>query len=299
MNNPNSRRVKGILMQIIAEVMFGFSFMFTKEATGSASPLEVLSWRFMLAASVFFLLIKLGLFKVDFRGKNLKSALLLGFLHPILYFLCENQGIAMTSASESGTIIATIPIFVLLVSFFFLRIRPTKNESVGIFITLAGALILILCQGSRPTFNLPGYILLFGSVISYSFFAALSLKNTEFSSVEKAWIMIISGAVFFTVVNLCKEAAAGTLRDFALLPFTNRKFLTAILYLGIGSSIIAFSCNNYGIETLGTNAASSFTAFNTMISVLAGVVFLHEPFSMLQAAATILIIIGVYIANKK
>ena len=118
MDKQKSRRIKGILMQIIAEAMFGFSFMFTKEATTSASPLEILSWRFVLAALVFFILIKLGVFKVSFRGKALKSALLLGFLHPILYFLCENQGIAMTSASESGTIIATIPIFTLLVTIF-------------------------------------------------------------------------------------------------------------------------------------------------------------------------------------
>lgn len=293
-----SRRIKGIILQIIAEVMFGLSFMFTKEATNSTTPLQLLSWRFMLAAALFLILIRIGFFKVSFRGKNLKAALLLGLLHPIIYFLCENKGIELTTASESGTIIATVPIFTLLVSVFFLHIRPNRNQTAGIFITLAGVLILVLSQGSRPTFNLTGYILLFGCVIAYSLFAALSYKTEEFTSVEKACIMILSGAVFFTVTAIISELISGDLHTFASLPFANRPFLYAILYLGIGSSIIAFTCNNYGIEVLGTTSSASFAAISTLISVLSGVVFLHEPFTLLQGAATLLIITGVFIANK-
>ena len=68
-----SRRIKGIIIQIISEVMFGLSFMFTKEATNSTTPLQLLSWRFTLAAVLFLVLIKLGFFKVSFLGKNLIS----------------------------------------------------------------------------------------------------------------------------------------------------------------------------------------------------------------------------------
>ena len=296
---PNrSRRVKGIILQIIAEVMFGLSFMFTKEATSAASPLQLLSWRFTLAAALFIILIRLGIFKADFRGKDLKAALPLGLLHPICYFLCENKGIELTSASESGTIIATIPIFTLLFSMIFLKIKPDRRQTAGILITISGVLILVLSQGSKPTFNLTGYLLLFGSVISYGLFAVKSAKTERFTSVEKAVIMIFSGAVFFTAAAVITELIGGTFSDYIRMPFTDRAFLYAILYLGIGSSIIAFTCNNYGIETLGTTASSSFAGISTLISVLAGVVFLHEPFSLLQGAATLLIIAGVFIANR-
>ena len=299
MDQSKGRRIKGILIQILAEVMFGLSFMFTKEATAEATPLELLSWRFLLAALVFLILILLGVFKVSFRGKNLKAALLLGFLHPICYFLCENEGISLTSASESGTIIATVPVFALLVSIFFLHIKPNRNQTAGIFITLAGVLILVLSQGSRPTFNMLGYLLLFGAVIAYSFFAAQSSRTAEFTSIEKASVMIFSGAVFFTVLNLVTELFGGDPGAFLRMPFDNRYFLYAILYLGLGSSVIAFTCNNYGIEVLGTTASASFAAISTLISVLAGVIFLHEPFALLQGIATVLIIIGVFITNRE
>ena len=298
MEQGKNRRIKGIIIQIIAEAMFGFSFMFTKEATTEATPLQLLSWRFMNAAILFLILIGIGFFKINYHGKDLKAVLLLGFLHPICYFLCENKGISLTSASESGTIIATIPIFALLISGLFLHIRPGKNQTIGIFITLAGVLILVLSQGSKPTFNLLGYVLLFGAVIAYSFYAAQSTRIAEFTSVEKAGIMIFSGAVFFTITDIITEIVSGDLIHFIRLPFTGSSFLPAILYLGIGSSIIAFTCNNYGIEVLGTTASSSFAALSTLISVLAGIIFLKEHFTVLQGIATVLIISGVFITNR-
>ena len=298
MSQTKNRRIIGILVQILSQILFGLSFLFTKEATETVTPLKLLSWRFLLAAVVFTILILAGFFKVDSRDKDLRPALLLGFLHPILYFLCENKGIALTSASESGTIIATIPIFSLLFSMLFLKFKPRHNQVIGIIITITGVLILVLSQGSRPTFSLPGYILLFGCVIAYSLFAVQSEKNTAFSSVEKAVIMVYSGAVFFTAANVISEVISGDLREFLRLPFTNRTFLIAILYLGIGSTIIAFTCNNYGIETLGMTAAASFAGLSTMITVIAGTVFLHEQVGAIQIAATVLVISGVFIANK-
>ena len=298
MDQRKSRHIKGIIVQIIAEAMFGFSFMFTKEATSFATPLQLLSWRFMTAAILFLILIGIGSFKVNYHGKNLKAVLLLGFLHPICYFLCENKGISLTSASESGTIIATIPIFALLISSLFLHIKPNKNQTIGIFITLAGVLILVLSQGTKPTFNLVGYLLLFGAVIAYSFYAAQSTRIAEFTSVEKAGIMIFSGAVFFTATDVVTELVSGDIVHFIRLPFTYRSFLSAMLYLGIGSSIIAFTCNNYGIEVLGTTASSSFAALSTLVSVLAGILFLKESITALQGIATVLIITGVFITNR-
>lgn len=181
---------------------------------------------------------------------------------------------------------------------FFLHIKPNKNQIIGIFITLAGVLILVLSQGSKPTFDPLGYILLFGAVIAYSFYAAQSTRIAEFSSVEKAGIMIFSGAVFFTLADILTELISGDLMRFFLLPVNNSSFLSAVLYLGIGSSIIAFTCNNYGIAVLGTTASSSFAALSTLVSVFAGIIFLKEQFSMLQGIATILIISGVFITNR-
>ncbi len=293
-----NKRISGIIAAIAAQVMFGFSFMFTKNATGIASPIELLSWRFITAALLFLVLIKLGVFKVNFKGKDLKPALILAFLHPICYFLCENSGVSLTTASESGTIIAAIPIFTLVLAVIFLKSKPTRGQVFGILIGIVGVLFTVLSQESKPTFNALGYVLLFGAVIAYSFFGLFSEKTKQFDAVEKAVIMIFTGAVGFTLIAVIGTLLNGTFGEFIRLPFTSREFLTAVLYLSIGSSIIAFSCNNYSIAALGMTASATFSGITTIVSVLAGVIFLGESFTIWQIIGMLLIILGVFFANR-
>ena len=298
MQKDQSSRRKGIIAELVAQVLFGLSFLFTKEATREVTPLELLSWRFTIAAIVFLILIKAGFFKVSFRGKNIRMLLVLGILHPIIYFLCENKGIALTSAAESGLIIASMPIFCMLFSMLFLKTRSNRTQALGIVITIIGVCILVAGQSTSPTFNLLGYVLLFSCVIAYCLFAILNVKIPEFTSVEKAAAMVFSGAVFFTVTNLIIEAVSGNVKTFLRLPLDNRSLLIAALYLGIGSTIIAFTCNNIGIETLGTTASASFVGISTIVTVLAGAIFLHEELTITKIISTVLVITGVFIANK-
>ena len=106
---PKGKVLLGILAIIICEVLFGFSFLFTKTITASVSPLTLLSWRFIIAFIVMSLLAIVGIIKLDFRRKSLAPLLLVAIFHPVLYFIGETTGIRLTTASESGTVIACIP----------------------------------------------------------------------------------------------------------------------------------------------------------------------------------------------
>ena len=43
---------------------------------------------------------------MSFRGKPMGRLLLLGIVQPVIYYICENYGIAMTSTSFSGLMLA-------------------------------------------------------------------------------------------------------------------------------------------------------------------------------------------------
>jgi drug/metabolite transporter (DMT)-like permease len=109
--------------------------------------------------------------------------------------------------------------------------------------------------------------------------------------------MIALGALVFTVLALGESIRDNTLQAFVTLPFTNPEFLTAILYLGLGCSVIAFLLYNIALSSIGTNRTSSFAGLATLVAILAGVVVLKERYSLAQAAGTVLVIGGVYLAN--
>ncbi|WP_245157046.1 DMT family transporter [Anaerovorax sp. IOR16] len=287
----------GIICVLICELLFGFSNIFTKRITNLISPVTLLSWRFILAFIVLNLCVCLRIIKLNIKGKSIKPLLMIAIFQPILYFIGETFGIQFTTASESGTFIACIPIVTLICSALILKEKPNKWQIIGISITAIGIMCIVLIKGMEASFHPIGYFMLFLGVLSYSLYAVFSQKAADFTDIDKTYVMIALGAVFFTLIALIENGRAGTINDFILLPITNIDFLVAILYLGIGSSVLAFLLYNIAISHMGTNKTASFAGISTIVAILAGVIILNEPFSFGQLIGTVLVIGGVYIAN--
>jgi drug/metabolite transporter (DMT)-like permease len=287
----------GVVSAIACEVLFGFSYLFTKRITDAVSPMTLLSWRFVAAFLIFNLCALTGIVKLDLKGKPLSYLVLIAVFQPVLYFIGETVGIKLTTASESGAVIACIPIAAMLFSAWILKEPPTKLQVAGVGVTAAGILLIVLTRGFEATFNLVGYLMLLLAVVAYSLYSVFAQKAAQFTSVEKTYAMIGFGAIAFTLIAVVEHARAGTLNEFISLPFTSRDFLIAVLYLSIGCSVFAFLLYNIAVATIGTNRAASFVGIFTVVSVAAGVFILKERYTTYQVIGTALVLGGVYLAN--
>jgi len=297
MSMKQEKKLTGILCAIACQVLFGFSFLFTKKITMSISPMVLLSWRFIAAFILFNICAITGIVRLDFRNKPLMPLFWIAIFQPILYFIGETFGIKLTSASESGSIVACIPIAVLMFSALLLKEPPTKAQISGVSIAAAGILVIVLTKGMEATFNPLGYIMLGLAIVSHSLFSVFSQKATQFTSAEKTYVMVTFGAIAFTSAAFIENIRNGTLDYYISLPFTNLYFLTAVLYLGIGCSAAAFFLYNTAIACIGTNKTASFIGISTVVTVIAGIILLKEEFSVIQRIGTLLVITGVYLAN--
>lgn len=295
----NNKEKIGLICAIVCQIFYGFSFLFTKNMTETVTPMELISWRFILAAIVFNILIVTKVLKVDFKGKNIKSLIKMAIFHPVTYFTCETVGIKMTTASESGIIIAIIPVITLVLASFLLKEKPAAMQVGGIITTVVGVSIVVTAKGGEASFNILGYLILFAAVTAYAFYSIRAQKEKEFTDTEKTYVMIMLGAVSFTSIAIAQSLFRGDVARWAMLPFQNFGFLIAISYLGIGSSVIAFLCSNLAITTIGSSRMSSFASITTVITVVAGMVILDEKVTGLQILGMALILGGVYAANMK
>ena len=66
---------KGMLASTIAYIIFGFSYLFSKMALGVTEPMILLTLRFTVTFIGLNLLLLTGVFKVNFKGKNLGGAI--------------------------------------------------------------------------------------------------------------------------------------------------------------------------------------------------------------------------------
>lgn len=284
---------------LFANTAFGFSFLFSKLALDAASSAFVmLSIRFLIAVSLLSLLWIFRVFSVHLKGKRVGYLVLLGLLEPVVYFVFETYGIANSSSSFAGVMIALIPLATMLLAGIFLSERPTLRQTMFMLLSIGGVLLLSLGAGDGGTVTPLGTLLLAGAVFAGSAFGLLSRKiSGEFSSFERTYVMMVMGAVFFTALAFAENGADLPARIAETL--SRPAFVGSILFLSVCCSCGAFLLINFAFSHISAARTTSFANLTTAVSVLAGIVILKESFAPIQLVAMACIVLGVFGVNQR
>lgn len=298
MNDKKSNNlIIGCLCALGCEIFFGLSYVFTKQATDNASVLSLLGWRFLVAFIVMSTFTLSGFIRINLKGKKIKPMLLVALFSPVIYFIGETIGISHTTASESGVFLACIPVASLVASTLILHKKPRVRQVIGILITLLGVLVTVFAVGVTSSLSVVGYLFLLIAVGSYALYSVFVEKASDYTGVEITYVMIAAGAIVFSILAIAEGCFTGNINILLSLPVRDSNFLIAILYQGIGCSVIALFLSNMAIAKIGVNRTSSFIGVSTVVSIIAGALLLQEQFSSYQIIGAIIIIVGVYISN--
>lgn len=289
----NDKYRLAILASIGYCTIYGFSFMFSRIALMHTSADMLLAIRFLTAMLVMLLLVVTGVFSIDLRGKPVGKFLLLGLCQPVIYFICETAGIQYTNSSFAGIMISLIPIVTVIMSAIFLH-EKVKLSIVGwILCSVVGVFIISSAQTSSGAIQLKGVFYLLGAVISAGVFYLISRSVAgAFTPFERTFIMMVMGCVYFTG----KAAVSAGPEFFPMLKagVVDAGVMIPVLYLAVISSVGAFLLQNFAITYLDVATAIVFENIIPIVSVVAGIVFLKEPFSAMQLAGIVLILLGVW-----
>lgn len=292
------KNITGSLAALVANIIFGFSFLFSKVALNYANPLIILAVRFTVAFLVLNILWLFGIVKLNLKGKPKKKLILMALAQPLLYFIFELYGIEKSSSALSGVIISLVPVAVILLSTFVLKEKPTLKQILFSVLSLAAVIVISLLSNNGGNNTLTGIFLLLGAVICAAAFNILSRSESErFTPFERTYMMFLIGTIGFNII------AIASLRENFFSELTTAvgslEFWGSIMYLSVLSSIAAFMLYNYSTSVISTVRAASFSNIITVISVFAGLIILKENLSVPQIICSFLIIIGVFGVNKK
>ena len=287
----NNKTIKATLASLGAQVIFGFSFMFTKISLDYASPMTVIADRYLVAFVGMTLVMLIKNTKIRF-SKNLWKLALMSLFQPLLYFVFETYGIKLTTSAFSSIMISMIPVVSMISGIFLLKEIPSPLQYVFTALSVAGVVIMALAGNADGTVTPLGIILLLGAVVSSVGYNIASRKiSAEFSVMERTYAMTIIGTVSFMAIALLQNIH----NPMAILtPFTHQAFLGGVLYLGIASSVVAFLFLNYANTHLPVAKTTVFSNITTVVSVVAGVLFLDEVLSLKAVISTIMIVTGVF-----
>lgn len=293
----DKKQLLGMAAALSANMIFGFSFLFSKLALSAAHPLLILAVRFTVAFLTLNILVLCRVVKINFKGKNLGKLLLMSIAQPFLYFIFELYGLSLTSSALSGIIISLVPIGVILLSTAFLGEKPTAIQVVCTVVSIAGVCAVSLLSNDNSKNHIFGIALIVLAAITASVFNILSRSESKkFSPFERTYFMFLVGAIGFNTIALfvLKKDYFSSLATAAVNP----DFIISILYLAVLSSVIAFLMYNYSTTVISAVRAASFSNIITVVSLLAGMFILNEEFSPLQAIICVPIILGVWGVNK-
>lgn len=294
----DNRVLTGSLCALGCEVLYGLSYLFTKQTAETSSPLALLSWRFVVALAAMSLCVALVFIPVRLKGRRLGPPLRVALFCPCLYFIGETVGIRETTVTESGVFLACVPALSLLASTVILKKKPTKRQIIGSLVTFLGVMTTVVAVGLSSSLSPVGYAALMLAVVAYALYSVFVDLAADYTGAEITYVMLCSGAAFYGLLALGEAAAHGALSELLTLPARSGTFRTAVLYQGIGCSVAAFFLSNAAIAKIGVNKTSSFIGVSTIVSILAGALALGEPLSVGQIVGAAVIVAGVYTANK-
>jgi drug/metabolite transporter (DMT)-like permease len=197
----------------------------------------------------------------------------------------------------TAVLIATTPFWSALVE----RLLPngerfSKRSLLGLSLGFSGIVVLVwpeMTNGGAGGRAFIGGVLAIqlacvGWVIGTSYARRQDLGDNPFRST--ALQMIFSGTMLLT--------AATWHGDWQQLSFTPRT-ITAMVYLSIAGSLVAYSAYIYAIQHLPLQLVSLYAYINPMIAVTLGTLLLAEPFTPRVAVAAALVLMGTWIVGRK
>ena len=233
-------------------------------------------------------------FAFSLRGKPVYKLILLGIVQPVAYFIFENYGILYTSSAVAGTIIAVVPVCCILMDVLVLHEKVTRRQVLCAVGAVGG--VALISAGGAVMISALGLLFLLLTMLSDTVYYGISHSAAKvFTPFEMTYVMFLVGMAAFIPAALFQTG--GLHSELITVPAQSGQFWLAVVYLGVLSSGVAYGLLNFANSHLTVSESSLFSNVTTVVSVLAGVILLKEPFSLWQILGVAVILVCVFIAN--
>ena len=286
---------KPLLANVAAQTIFGLGYFFIKMgmAVVDQDTVKFLSFRFALGFLAMTLILLLKIQKVDYKKGFIGLIFLCGLFNPAISQILETTSTSYAPTSQIAMYNSMLPIVMLIFSALINKEYPTRRQLGFVLVCVAGVFIANMVEPDVTGMTKLGLILIIGTNVAVAINRVLVRRaSAVFTSFEIIYITTGMGALLFNLISVGRSAAAGTLPayfDGLVCP----EFAVAVLYMGIGSCVIAFLSMTYASANLPFAVYASTCTLSTVVAIISGIFLLHETFTAVQAVGTAVILVGI------
>lgn len=282
-----SEKKRGYAAAIAVSVLWGLSFIGSKEALGGGmQTFSLVMVRFIIATAILLLVAAIRKESLRVRPKDLILLAVTALTGITLYYYCELQGLTYTSASVASLIIATIPVFSLLAGAVLRRKMPSVPTWLGVLMSLFGVYLLVFTDVGENSVR--GFLYLFCGCLAWVAYLEITddlLKR--YSNLTVTFWQSLLGLI--SVIPLAMTETV----PWSDIPL--RAWLWAGLFLGVICSGLCYILNNFSIAALSPQMNAAFLNLSPVATAVGSYAILHETVSAKQLTGGAIILISLFI----
>ena len=288
------------LLAIVTIAIWGVTFVNTKVLLQHGLlPMEIFLLRFIVAYLCIWIISPRRILSDSWKDECL--FLVLGLVGGTLYFVTENTAIGLTYVNNVAFIVCTAPLITTLLasspimSLFGVKPIPVPLMGwVGSLIALLGVGMVIYNGHFVLKLNPLGDFLALMAALCW---AVYSLVIKKVSSRYSATFM--TRKVFFYGIMTVLPLFFINPWRFPMEKLFQPAVWMNLVFLSVVASFLCFLWWSVAVKKIGALRTSNYVYLNPITTVIASALFLQEPMTAMAYAGSLLILLGVYLANKK
>jgi drug/metabolite transporter (DMT)-like permease len=290
------KKITAYVEVTFAVIVWGMSFIATKLALRDLTPVTVVWLRFAIGVVILGIAtIIRHQFAFPKRNEWI-FFILLGFLGITFHQWLQSTGLVTSQASTTAWIVATTPVFMVILSVIFLHENFDWLQVAGLVLALIGVL-LVVGRGNIQrlvggNFGDPGDILILISAINWAVFSILSRHGLRtHPATQMMFYVMVFGWLFTSILFVI----GGNFTDIKNITWTS---LLSIGFLGIFCSGLAYIAWYDGLQLIPASQLGAFLYIEPLVAVIVAWAILGESLISITLLGGGIILLGVRLVQK-
>ncbi len=285
-------------MLVMASIFWAGNFIVGKLAFFEGiPPFSLVFFRWLLVWFILFPFTYKEILKLKYEiKKSINLLLLLGLTSVGLFNSFVYISLNYTQVINASLFNTAIPAAIILLCFLFKIEQTNSYQLTGLIISVFGVLAIITRLDLEILVNLDfniGDIWMIFAVVSWGVYSAFLKKlKLKISLLSLVHILCTCGLIFL-LPQFFYEYSQSEIIDL------NQTFVFSLLYLAIFPSIGSYYCWAGAVSIIGPNRAGIFLMLIPLFSAIMAIIFFDEKFQSYHFVGSILVILGLILANKK